>query len=146
MRTFKGHWKHSRRSADFPNLYLRQIGSRVKDLWSDIQTNNQFQTNRYYYLIWILGWEPGAAQDTQVTSIVNLKLSDFTRKLNVRYKSRPIHFRILNQSKNIPVALPSSPFKIWGKSVQGFLSCDRTNKRTDTLKDRHTEITTLCVY
>ena len=29
-----------------------------------------------------------------------------------------------NQAKNIPVALLSSPIKIWGKSVQGFLSYD----------------------
>ena len=26
------------------------------------------------------------------------------------------------------MGLPSSPIKIWGKSVQGFLSYDRTNK------------------
>ena len=34
-----------------------------------------------------------------------------------------------NQAKNIPVGLPSSPIKIWGKLVPGFLSCDRTNKQ-----------------
>ena len=44
-----------------------------------------------------------------------------------------------NQAKNVPGGLPSSPIKINGKSVQGFLSYDRTNKQTD----RQTEITTL---
>ena len=32
---------------------------------------------------------------------------------------------------NISVRLPSSPIKIWGKSVEGFLSYDRTNKHTN---------------
>ena len=41
-----------------------------------------------------------------------------------------------NQAKHIPVILPSLPTKILGKSVQGFLSHDRTSKQT--------EITTLC--
>ena len=45
-----------------------------------------------------------------------------------------------NQAKNISVDLPSSPIKIWGKSVKRFLSYDRTNKQT---ADRQTEITTL---
>ena len=36
------------------------------------------------------------------------------------------------------MGLPSSPIKTWGKSVQGFLSYDRTNKPT--------EITTLYLY
>ena len=29
------------------------------------------------------------------------------------------------------MGLPSSPIKIWGKSVHGFLSYDRTDKQTD---------------
>ena len=33
-----------------------------------------------------------------------------------------------NQSKNIPMTFPSSPIKIWGKSVQGFQSYDLTDK------------------
>ena len=32
------------------------------------------------------------------------------------------------------MGLPSSPIKIRGKSVQGFLSYDRTNKQTDTIQ------------
>ena len=40
------------------------------------------------------------------------------------------------------MGLTSSPIKIWGKSVQGFLSYDRTNKQTP----RQTEITTLYLY
>ena len=43
-----------------------------------------------------------------------------------------------NQAKNISVGLPISPIKIWGKSVQGFLSYDRTNKQTDWQTDRLT--------
>ena len=34
-------------------------------------------------------------------------------------------------SHNISVPLPSAPIKILGKSGQGFLSYDRTNKQTD---------------
>ena len=34
-----------------------------------------------------------------------------------------------NQAKNNPVGLPSSPIKIWGKSVQGFMSYDFTCKQ-----------------
>ena len=55
-------------------------------------------------------------------------------------KIRLAHLRISEQAKNIPVALPSFPVKIRGKSVQGFLSYDRKNKHTKT--DRKTEITT----
>ena len=32
-----------------------------------------------------------------------------------------------NQNKNISVVLPSSSINIWGKSVTGFMSYDRTN-------------------
>ena len=34
-----------------------------------------------------------------------------------------------NQAKNIPMGLPSSPIKIFGKSVTGCLSYDRTKKK-----------------
>ena len=34
-----------------------------------------------------------------------------------------------NQTKNIPVTFPSSTIKMWGKSVEGFLSYDLTNKQ-----------------
>ena len=33
----------------------------------------------------------------------------------------PLNLKSQNQAKNIPVGLPSSPTKIWGKSVQGVL-------------------------
>ena len=33
-----------------------------------------------------------------------------------------------HHAKNIHVGLLSSPIKIWGKSIQGFLSYDRTNR------------------
>ena len=37
---------------------------------------------------------------------------------------------------NIPMVLPSSPTKIWGKSVIGFLSYDRTYWHTNKSKQR----------
>jgi len=46
------------------------------------------------------------------------------------------NLKILN---NITEDLPSSQIKIWGKSVKGFLSSDRTSK------NKQTEITTLCI-
>jgi len=49
--------------------------------------------------------------------------------------SMSTHLESQNQAKNISLALPSFPIKIWGKSVLGFLSYDRTNKQT-----RQTEI------
>ena len=52
-----------------------------------------------------------------------------------------LNVEFLNQTKSIPVGLPRSPIKIWGKSVQGFLSYDRKNKQTD----RQTEITALYI-
>ena len=42
----------------------------------------------------------------------------------------PLNLNPKNQGQNIPVGLPSSPNKIWGKLVQGFLSHDRKNKQT----------------
>ena len=45
----------------------------------------------------------------------------------------PLNLDPKNQGQNIPVGLPSSPNKIWGKLVQGFLSHDRkTNKHTNS--------------
>ena len=35
------------------------------------------------------------------------------------------------QAKNIPVVLPSSPIKIWDKSVKGFMSYDQINNQTE---------------
>ena len=72
----------------------------------------------------------------KVTPAVYPHLNDFSVKVD----TLNLEFQI--QAKNIPVGLPSSPIKIWGKLVQGFLSYDRTNKQTD----RQTEITTLYIY
>ena len=52
-----------------------------------------------------------------------------------------LNVEFLNQTKSIPVGLPRSPIKIWGKSVQGFLSYDRKNKQ----KDRQIEVTALYI-
>ena len=43
----------------------------------------------------------------------------------------PLNLESQNQAKNILVDLPSSQIKIWRKSVQGSLSYDRTNKKTN---------------
>jgi len=40
-------------------------------------------------------------------------------------------FLQLKLTHSIPMGLLSSPIKIWGKSVQGFLRYDWTNKQTD---------------
>ena len=40
-----------------------------------------------------------------------------------------------NQAKNIPMGLLSSPIKIFGKSVTGCLSYDRTKKNRKTNRD-----------
>ena len=54
----------------------------------------------------------------------------------VQFNSANLEF--LNQAKNIPVVLQSSPNKIWGKSVKWFMVHDSTEE-----KGRHTEIATL---
>ena len=51
-------------------------------------------------------------------------------------KVDPLNLESQNQAKNIPVGLPSSPIKIWGKSVQGFRSYERTIKQTDRQANR----------
>ena len=79
----------------------------------------------------------------KVTPAVYLNLNDFTGVLNFAIKVFPLNLESQNQAKNIPVDLPSSPIKIWGKSVQGFLSYDRTKKQTNRQTDRQSEITTL---
>jgi len=45
-------------------------------------------------------------------------------------------FNFKNQDKNIPMVLPSSPIKIWGESVKGIISYDRTYKQTN--RDHYT--------
>ena len=47
--------------------------------------------------------------------------------------------KIVNQSTNIPVDLPSSPLKFWVKSIKGFMGYNQTFKQ----RYRQTEITTL---
>ena len=48
----------------------------------------------------------------------------------------PLNFESENQVKNISVALSSSQIKIWGKSVKGFMSYDRTHKQTNKQIDK----------
>ena len=73
-------------------------------------------------IIYLLAWELSAAKVLKVYP----NLNHFTRKINFRYLCRPTQLKI---SK--PVGLPSFQIKIWCKSVQGFLSNDRTNKQTN---------------
>ena len=42
-----------------------------------------------------------------------------------------LNIKSQNQAENIPVVLPCSPIKIWGKSVKVLLSYDRTYKQTN---------------
>ena len=46
-------------------------------------------------------------------------------------KVNPFNLEFLIQDKNLPIVIPSSQIKIWGKSVKGFMSYDRTKKQTD---------------
>ena len=56
----------------------------------------------------------------------------FAWELNFLFKSQPIlNLKSQNQTKNIPVVLPSYPIKIWGKSILEFLSYDLTNQQTN---------------
>ena len=48
---------------------------------------------------------------------------------NKTLKVNPLNLEFLNQAKNVPVVLPSSPIKIQGKSANGFISYDRTDKQ-----------------
>ena len=78
---------------------------------------------------------PALSRLLKVSPAVYPHLNDFSVKVDT------LNLESQNQAKNIPVGLPSSPIKIWGKLVQGFLSYDRKNKQTD----RQTEITTFYV-
>ena len=60
-----------------------------------------------------------------------LKLFYRETKFSLVKLNRPLNLESQNQTKNIPVGLPSSQIKIWRQLVQGFLNFDRTNKQTD---------------
>ena len=65
----------------------------------------------------------------------NFKL--FLNPLNFEKKKfKEINLEFLNHAKNIPVILRSSPIKIWGKLVKGFITYDRTYKPTDRKTNR----------
>ena len=50
----------------------------------------------------------------------------------IHIKHNPLSQEFLNQTKNIPVVLSSSPIKILGKSVKGFMSYDVSLKQETT--------------
>lgn len=59
---------------------------------------------------------------------LNYDFSIFSSKVD------PFNLKSQTQAKNIPMGLPSSPIKIWGKSVQGFDSWDgRISKQTEII-------------
>ena len=72
------------------------------------------QTNRDISFVYVLACEPSAAQDTKSYSAVYPHLIDFDGKLNLRCWS-PLNLEISNQAKHIPVGLPNTLIKIWGK-------------------------------
>ena len=51
----------------------------------------------------------------------------FAWKLKFRFKITNFSSHV----KNIPMVLPGSPIKIWGKLVKGFMSYDRTYKQSN---------------
>ena len=59
--------------------------------------------------------------NAQVAHSYYRSLPALGRKLRLNLQSQ-------NRAYNVPVTLPSSPTKIWWKSVQGFMSYDRTKK------------------
>ena len=68
-----------------------------------------------------LAWEPSIfTPAVYLCWVVNYDFCYFS--LNLESQS---------QTKNIPLVLPSFPVKIWGKSVKGFLSFDRTRRQTE---------------
>ena len=93
---------------------------------------------RYVYALYnILAWEPSAAQVThsyfyRLPALKRFYWETKFSPINVD----PPNLESQNQTKNISVGLPSSPIKIWGKSVQGFLSYDRTNKKKQKKTDK----------
>ena len=69
------------------------------------------------------------------TSLETQRCQGYSRRLPAlsclpAIKVYPLNLESQNQAKNIPVGLSSSQIKIWGKSVQGFLSYDRTDKQS----------------
>ena len=84
------------------------------------------------YFINKLAWEPSVVH---VTLVDYPHLVDFTRKLTFATKVDPLNWDSQAQTNNIPLALPSSPIKIWGKSVYGIKSYDRTYKQTNRQTD-----------
>ena len=102
--------------------------------------------------IFKLAWKPSSAKVTKrlgslkllliivllrrcITPAVYPHLNDFTGKLKVD----PVNLK--TKLRTFPWVSWVPPIKIWSKSVQGFLSYDRTNKQTN----RQTEITTLYI-
>ena len=67
------------------------------------------------------------------TNVVYPHLVDFTGKLNFRIKVDSLNLESQNQAKNISVVHPSSPIKIWDKSVtRGYwVMIGQTNRQTN---------------
>ena len=85
-----------------------------------------------------LDWETSAAKDTKSYFNPLPALERFSGKLNFAFKVDALNLETINQAKNISTGLPSSPIKIWGKSVQEFLSYDlwadkKTGRQTKKL-------------
>ena len=81
----------------------------------------------------------------QVSPTVYSHLNNFTGKLIFSYFSKPTQLRISKPSYEHSCGSPSCPIKIWGKSVQWFVSYDRTNKQTE-IKTYNLHKKTLCLY
>ena len=80
----------------------------------------------------VLAWEPSADQFTKSYPRRLPALIRFLQGNEIfAIKVDPHNLESINPAKNITVGLQSSPTKIWGKSVKGFLSYDRTNIQTN---------------
>jgi len=68
-----------------------------------------------------------------VTPAVYPHFVDFSGKLFFAIKVDSLNIDLpVRPARNIPVVLPSSQIKIYGKLVQGFMSYDLKNKQTNT--------------
>ena len=80
----------------------------------------------------ILPWEPSVAQVNHSYSRRLPALGRFKRVTNFfAIKVDPLNLDSQSQANNIPLVVPSSPIKIWGKSVLRFIRYDRAYKQTN---------------
>ena len=98
--------------------------------------NDTYKTSIWCSLVTCIKWQRYSTAiggnfktwDSQVSAYTPIHFS-FTVPLKLqgmRSFGKPTQLRI-SKAKNIPLGLPTSPIKVWGKSVKGFLNYIRKN-------------------